>query len=89
MKNKYKVNIKGVEADVYDILQAYEITNPAIQHAVKKILKAGQRGYKDKSQDYDEAIQSIERAKELESPTLTFEEIRLKEMFETIKNKFH
>lgn len=64
--SKYKVTTKGVEIDVYDILVAYEVVNPAIQHAVKKLLKAGQRGYKDKSQDYDEAIQSINRAKELE-----------------------
>lgn len=83
MKNKYKVRIKGAEVDVYDILVAYEIVNPAIQHAVKKLLKAGKRGYKDKTQDYNEAIQSIERAKELEykkAPVLTYEDLRMKEM---------
>lgn len=83
MKNKYKVTIKGAEVDVYDILVAYEIVNPAIQHAVKKLLKAAERGHKDKKQDYNEAIQSIERAKELEyvkAPVLTYEDMRLKEM---------
>ena len=56
---------KGVELDVYDVLKAFDITCPAVQHAVKKLLKAGKRGYKDKVQDLDEAILSIERAKEL------------------------
>lgn len=82
MKNKYKVQIKESEVDVYDILQAYKITNPAIQHAIKKLFKAGKRGYKDKLQDYHEAIQSIERAKELEiyKTPLTYEELRDLEM---------
>jgi shikimate 5-dehydrogenase len=65
--NKYKVNYKGLELDVYDVLKAFEVSNPAIQHAIKKLLKGGKRGYKDVSQDYKEAIQSINRAIELDS----------------------
>ena len=64
--NKYKRNINGVEADVYDVLVAFGVTNPAIAHAVKKLLAGGQRGYKDKEQDYKESIVSIERGIELE-----------------------
>jgi hypothetical protein len=52
--------------DVYDVLKAFNVTNPATQHAIKKLLASGQRGYKDTQQDLEEAIQSIQRAKELE-----------------------
>ena len=34
--NKYKRKINGVDADVYDVLIAFGVTNPAIAHAVKK-----------------------------------------------------
>ena len=74
--NKYQREIKGktladqgdkiVIIDVYDVLKAFNVTNPATQHAIKKLLASGQRGYKDTQQDLDEAIQSIQRAKELE-----------------------
>ena len=64
--NKYRKIIKGSAVDVYDILLAYEIVNPALQHAIKKMLVAGGRGYKDKNTDLREAIWSIERAMELE-----------------------
>ncbi len=67
-KTKYQREIKkGVFVDVYDVLVAFGVTNPAMQHAIKKMLAAGQRGVKDVIQDMDEAMQSIERAKELES----------------------
>lgn len=64
--SKYTVNIKGTNLDVYDIIAAYKITNPAIQHAVKKLLKPGTRGHKDLKTDLNDVIQSVERAKELE-----------------------
>lgn len=65
LKNKYLVNCKGIEVDVYDVLHSFNVTNPAIQHAIKKLLKGGERGYKDKEQDYQEAINSIKRGIEL------------------------
>lgn len=64
--NKYKKQCKGVEIDVYDVLKAFNVVNPAIQHAIKKLLAGGQRGYKDVEQDYNEAIQSIQRGIELD-----------------------
>lgn len=64
-ENKYKVNYKGIDLDVYDVLKAFKVTNPATQHAIKKLLKGGERGYKDINQDYKEAIDSINRAIEL------------------------
>ena len=66
-KSKYHREIKkGVFVDVYDVLSAFEVVNPAMQHALKKMLAPGKRGAKDTIQDMKEAIQSIERAIELE-----------------------
>ena len=51
--------------DIYDVLVAYDVTCPAIQHAIKKLLMPGKRGKKTKRQDLDEAAAAIERAIEL------------------------
>jgi len=59
--SKYSRTIKGVTMDVYDVLRAFEVTSPAIQHAVKKLLMPGARGNKDQLQDVQEALQSIQR----------------------------
>ena len=64
--SKYHVLIKGQRVDVYDILTAYSVTNPADAHAIKKMLCPGQRGAKDGIQDRQEAIVSLQRAIELE-----------------------
>jgi len=64
--SKYHVQIKGQWVDVYDILAAYNVTNPADAHAIKKMLCPGQRGAKNGIQDRREAIVSLQRAIELE-----------------------
>ena len=51
-----------VQVDVYDVLSAFKTACPAMDHAAKKILAAGTRGYKDSLQDKNEAIQSINRS---------------------------
>lgn len=51
-----------INVDVYDVLRAFAVTDPAIQHAIKKLLCTGIRGHKDSRQDLEEAVQSIERA---------------------------
>jgi len=56
-----------VTVDVYDIIDSCGVTCPALQHAIKKILFAGERGHKDKNQDLNEALQSISRAIQLET----------------------
>jgi len=67
-RSKYHVEINpGVWVDVYDVLTAYTVTNPADAHAIKKMLCPGKRGAKSANQDRREAIQSLERAIELES----------------------
>lgn len=65
--NKYQRTIKGATLDVYDVLAAWDVRNPAVQHAVKKLLQPGTRGHKDKLTDLREAFASIERAIELET----------------------
>lgn len=54
-----------MDVDVYDVLAAFGVTCPAIQHAVKKLLCPGQRGVKDAMQDLIEARFSIDRAMQL------------------------
>ena len=66
--NKYSKEIKkGVYVDVYDVLKAFQVTNPALQHLVKKALQAGNRGHKDLMTDLQDIIDSAVRAKELEN----------------------
>lgn len=64
--NKYTRDCKGVQVDVYDVLQAFNVTNPALQHLIKKALCVGIRGHKTKHQDLQDIIDSAIRAKELE-----------------------
>lgn len=65
--NKYLHEIKpGVFVDVYDVLMAWSVTNPALQHLIKKALQAGERGHKSREQDLQDIIDSAIRAKELE-----------------------
>lgn len=61
--DKYKREIKpGVFVDVYDVIDCYEVTSGALQHALKKILAAGKRGHKDYEQDLIDILSSVERA---------------------------
>lgn len=52
--------------DVYCVLQAFAVTNPALQHAAKKVLCAGIRGKGSFRQDVTEAIEALQRALVLE-----------------------
>ena len=52
--------------DVYRVLSLYRVTDPCLQHAIKKLLVAGGRGGgKDISQDVQEAIDTLERWKDM------------------------
>ena len=69
--NKYHRTIKGVTegsavVDVYCVLEAFAVTCPARQHAIKKLLCAGLRGKGDSVQDLTEAMESVARAITLE-----------------------
>lgn len=66
--NKYLHEIKpGIFVDVYDVLMAWNVSNPALQHLIKKALQPGERGHKSREQDLQDIIDSAIRAKELES----------------------
>ncbi len=53
--------------DVYRVLVLFGVTNPCLQHAIKKLLCAGQRGVKDQKQDVQEAIASLLRYLEMQT----------------------
>ena len=63
--SKYTKTIHGASVDVYDVLQAWGVTNPALQHLIKKALQCDQRGHKDNEQDLQDIIDSAIRAKEI------------------------
>ena len=47
--------------DVYRVLEMWKVTDPCLQHAIKKLLVAGDRGFKDISKDVNEAIVTLTR----------------------------
>lgn len=63
--SKYHVECKGVQIDVYDVLSAFKVTDPALQHLIKKALKCGDRGHKDLETDLNDILKSAKRALEL------------------------
>lgn len=70
--NKYHrtiVNIHGkalADIDVYSVLGAFKVENPAIQHAVKKLLCAGIRGKGSALNDITECYPALDRAIRIE-----------------------
>ena len=63
--SKYNRPCKGINIDVYDVLKAFNVTCPALQHLIKKALAVGQRGHKDASEDLKDILASAKRAIEL------------------------
>jgi hypothetical protein len=68
MSNKYRRQLASTNGmvDVYDVLEAFNVSCPARQHAVKKLLCAGARGAKVAVQDLEEAADAVQRAIEME-----------------------
>lgn len=65
-RNKYMREVKkGVWVDVYDVLRAWEVTDPCLQHLLKKALAGGQRGHKDLGEDLRDILASAKRAVEM------------------------
>ena len=65
--NPYIVDIsKYNKLDIYRILKLYEVSDPCLQHAIKKLLCAGKRGSKNFLQDVNEAILSLKRFVEMQ-----------------------
>lgn len=67
--NPYRRTLPTYEdgtSDIYCVLKGYNVTDPAIAHAVKKLLAPGCRsGGKSYIQDLEEAMQSIQKAIDL------------------------
>lgn len=55
----------AVDTDVYRVLDAFKVTDPCLQHLIKKALAAGERGYKDLTQDYLDIAHSASSALDL------------------------
>jgi len=66
--NHYYKDVSKLQSiDVYRVLSLFNVSDPCIQHATKKLLVAGGRGAgKDITQDIQEAIDSLERWKEMQ-----------------------
>ena len=55
------------EIDVYAVLKLFEVTDPCLQHIVKKAFCAGKRGHKDMMEDLQNIVDTAIRAVELNS----------------------
>lgn len=73
MISKYDRTIQDKEndnvwatVDVYSVLVAFNVVNPGLQHAIKKLLCAGLRGKNDTVSDLRESIEAIRRAIKIE-----------------------
>ena len=74
--NKYQKSVVGIDPvtgksvvsiiDVYDVLEAFGVTCPAMAHAIKKALMPGKRGAKDFYKDANEVLESTGRSIELQ-----------------------
>lgn len=75
----YHKDVRHLETiDVYRVLTLFNVTDPCIQHAVKKLLVAGGRGAgKDIGKDILEAMDSLQR----------WQEMRLEENIRDVKLK--
>lgn len=76
--SKYDREIIGIDGtvttvDVYRVLDAFGVTDPATQHAIKKMLCMGLRGHKDYLTDLNDSIESLQKAKELYGQRVIYE----------------
>lgn len=59
-KSYYHRQFNGKSIDVYDVLVLWNATHPCQQHAIKKLLRAGQ-SIKPLKQDVEETIGTLKR----------------------------
>ena len=55
-----------VTVDVYRVLDAFKTNDPVLDHLIKKALCAGSRGHKDKMTDYQNILESAQKAVDLQ-----------------------
>ena len=64
--NHYYKDVRHLDAvDVYRVLELFNVTDPCLQHAIKKLLCAGNRGAKDEERDVEEAIDTLGRYQDM------------------------
>lgn len=62
----FKVIPEGMtHLDVYGVLRLFDVQSQELGHAIKKLLVPGVRGSKSSTQDIQEAIDTLERWKQL------------------------
>lgn len=61
----FKKTVHLDAVDVYRVLKLFNVTDPCLQHAIKKLLCAGGRGAKDIEQDVQEAMDTLERYQDM------------------------
>ena len=66
-RHYFKDTSNIAEIDVYAVLKLFEVTDPCLQHIVKKALCAGKRGHKDMMEDLQNIVDTAIRAVELNS----------------------
>lgn len=76
------------EIDVYRILKLFNVTDPCIQHAIKKLLCVGIRGAKDEIKDVQEAIDSLTRWLDMMNEELTIPKKLTIEEIQQLENQF-
>lgn len=54
------------EIDIYRVLKLFEVTDPCLASAVKKLLVAGGMGSKNQYKDVQEAIDTLNRWQEMQ-----------------------
>lgn len=64
--NHYFKDVSKLQVvDVYRVIDLFEVKDPCIQHALKKLLVSGGRGVKDIDRDVQEAIDTLQRFQEM------------------------
>ena len=64
--NHYFKDVSDVNRiDVYEVLKRFNVTDPCLQHIIKKALCAGQRGHKDFKNDLQDILDTAKRAVEI------------------------
>jgi hypothetical protein len=63
--NHYFRSCPYANIDVYRIIDIFEITCPAAQHVLKKVIATGKRGHKDVKRDWEDIIDSAQRKLEM------------------------
>lgn len=62
----YFIDVTGLQfVDIYRVCELYGVGGGPIEHAIKKLMCAGKRGAKDKAKDIQEAIDQLERWKQM------------------------